>query len=58
MKKVLEDLKIKDGGPIKLFCDNKSSVGITHNLVEHNTTKHIKIDQNFIKKLESVLINI
>ena len=43
--------------PIKLYCDNKSSISIAHNPVQHNKTKHIEIDRHFIKeKLEARLI--
>lgn len=54
---ILEDLKIKWNGPMKLFCDNKSAISIAHNLVQHDLTKHIKVDRHFIKeKLDCGLI--
>ncbi|RVW65328.1 Retrovirus-related Pol polyprotein from transposon RE2 [Vitis vinifera] len=54
---VLEDLKIKWDGPMRLYCDNKSAINITHNPVQHDRTKHIEIDRHFIKeKLDSGLI--
>ena len=57
MKIVLDDLKIKVEGPMKLFCDNKSAISIAHNPVQHDRTKHIEIDRHFIKeKLDSGLI--
>lgn len=37
----LEDLM---GGPLRLYGDNKSPINITHNLVQHDITKHIKVD--------------
>ncbi|RDY05890.1 Copia protein, partial [Mucuna pruriens] len=56
-KIILDDLKVKYEGPIKLFCDNNSTVSIAHNLVQHDKTKHIEIDRHFIKeKLDSGLI--
>ncbi|RDX85301.1 hypothetical protein CR513_33542, partial [Mucuna pruriens] len=40
-------------GPIKFYCDNKSTINIAYNLVSHDKTKHIEIDRHFIKeKLE------
>ena len=58
MKIVLDDLKIKVEGPIKLFCDNKSAISIAHNPVQHDRTKHIEIDRHFIKeKIDSGLIS-
>ena len=57
LKIVLEDLKIKWDGPMRLYCDNKSAINITHNPVQHDRTKHIEIDRHFIKeKLDSGLI--
>ena len=57
MKIILEDMKIKWDGPMRLYCDNKSIISIAHNPVQHDGTKHIEIDRHFIKeKLESGLI--
>ncbi|RDY12006.1 Copia protein, partial [Mucuna pruriens] len=50
MKIILDDLKVKYEGPIKLFCDNSSAISIVHNLVQHDRTKHIEIDKHFIKE--------
>ena len=36
LKIILEDLKIKWDGPMKLFCDNKSAISIAHNPVQHD----------------------
>ncbi|RDY12646.1 hypothetical protein CR513_02526, partial [Mucuna pruriens] len=30
MKIILDDLKIKYKGPMKLYCDNKSAINMTH----------------------------
>ena len=58
LKIVLEDLKIKWDGPMRLYCDNKSAINIAHNSVQHDRMKHIKIDKYFIKeKLDSGLIS-
>ncbi|RDX96638.1 Copia protein, partial [Mucuna pruriens] len=57
MKIILDDLKVKYEGPIKLFCDNNSAISIAHNSIQHDRTKHIEIDRHFIKKkLDSGLI--
>lgn len=57
LKIVLEDLRVKWDGPMKLYCDNKSAISIAHNPVQHDRTKHIEIDRHFIKeKLDSGLI--
>jgi len=42
---------------INIYCDNKSAISIAHNIVQHDTTKHIEIDRHFLKeKLDSGLI--
>ena len=57
LKTILEDLKIKVEGPMRLYCDNKSAISIAHNPVQHDRTKHIEMDRHFIKeKLDSGLI--
>ena len=57
LKMILEDLKIKSDEPMRLYCDNKSSISIAHNPMQHDRTKHIEVDRHFIKeKLDSGLI--
>ena len=42
---------------MKLYCDNKSTISIAHNPMQHDQTKHIEIDRHFIKeKLDSRFI--
>ena len=35
--------------PIKLYCDNESVVKIANNSVQHDRTKHVEIDMNFLE---------
>lgn len=35
---------------MKLFCDSKSVSSNAHNLVQHDTTKHVEIDRHFIEE--------
>ncbi|RDY03581.1 Dicer-like protein 4, partial [Mucuna pruriens] len=57
MKIILDDLKVKYEGLMKLFCNNNSTISIVHNPIQHNRTKYIEIDKHFIKdKLGSRLI--
>ena len=35
--------------PTLLWCDNQSAIHISHNLVEHQRTKHIKLHMHFIR---------
>ncbi|RDX79201.1 Copia protein, partial [Mucuna pruriens] len=54
---ILYDLKVKYEGPIKLFCDNNSTISVAHNPIQHDKTKHIEIDRYFIKeKLNNELV--
>ena len=42
---------------MKLFCDNKVTISIAHNPVQHGRTKHIEVDRHFIKEnLEAGII--
>ena len=34
---------------MQLYYDNKSTMGIVHNLIQYDRTKHIEIDKKFIK---------
>ena len=42
LKIILDDLRIKWDGPMKLYCDNKSAIDIAHNPMQHDRTKHIE----------------
>ncbi|RVX04897.1 Retrovirus-related Pol polyprotein from transposon RE1 [Vitis vinifera] len=54
---ILDDLRIKWDGPMKLYCDNKSTTNIAHNPIQYDKTKHIEIDRHFIKeKLEEGVV--
>lgn len=35
--------------PMKLFNDNKSTINVIHNTVQHDRMKPVRIDKNFIK---------
>ena len=57
LKIILEDLKIKLDGLMRLYCGNKSAISISHNPMQHDQMKHIEIDKHFIKeKLDNGLI--
>ncbi|RVW46182.1 hypothetical protein CK203_076168 [Vitis vinifera] len=47
---ILDDLRIKWDGPMKLYCDNKSAINVAHNPIQHDRTKHIEIDRHSSKK--------
>ncbi|RDX62012.1 hypothetical protein CR513_59698, partial [Mucuna pruriens] len=50
MKIILDHLKVKYNGPMKLFCDNNSNIDIIHNPIQHDKIKHTKIGRHFIKE--------
>ena len=42
---------------MNLLCDNKATIDIAHNPVQHDQTKHVKVDRHFIKQnLEAKII--
>jgi hypothetical protein len=40
---LLINLKLDQGAQMKLWCDNKLTIIIVNNSVQHNITKHVKI---------------
>ncbi|RVW78960.1 Retrovirus-related Pol polyprotein from transposon RE1 [Vitis vinifera] len=53
------DLGYLSKQPIQLFCDNKVGCDIAHNLVQHDHTKHVKVDRFFIKeKLDDKIVEL
>ncbi|KAL0561214.1 hypothetical protein IC582_001636 [Cucumis melo] len=50
LQKVLSDLHQECETPLKLFCDNKAAISIANNLVQHDRTKYVEIDQHFVKE--------
>ena len=50
LRLLLQDLCYLSRQPIRLFCDNKATCDIAHNLVQHDRTKHVNVDRFFIKK--------
>ena len=37
-------------GEMNLLCDNKAAIDISHNPVQHDRTKHVKVDKHFIRR--------
>lgn len=56
LKIILADLGVKWARTMKLCCDNKSTINIANNLVQHARTKHMEVNKHFIKeKLDNSL---
>ena len=36
--------------PLRIRCDNKAAISISHNPVHHDQTKHVEVDRHFIKE--------
>ena len=49
VKRVLRDLSIGVKEAMNLYCDNQAAVKIANNPVQHDRTKHVKLDRHFIK---------
>ena len=57
LKIILDDFRIKWDDPMKLYCDNKPTINIAHNPIQHNKTKYIEVDRHFIEvKLEEGVV--
>jgi hypothetical protein len=50
MKQTLIDIQVEYDEPIPIYCDNKSVVNISKNLVMHSKTKHIPIKYHFLQE--------
>ena len=44
LKMVLEELKMIVQTPIRILCDNKAAINISHNPVHHIRTKHMEVN--------------
>lgn len=57
LKLLLEELEMKINLPLKIYCDNKAAISISHNPVHHDRTKHVEVDRHFIKeKIENGIL--
>ena len=59
LKKLIIELEFEPEDPMKLFWDNKVTIDISHNWVQHDRTKNIEVDRYFVTtrlQLTSLLI--
>ncbi|KAL6349124.1 hypothetical protein AAG906_033780 [Vitis piasezkii] len=53
----LFSIGVAPSSEMNLLCDNKAAIAISHNPVQHDRTKHVEVDRNFIKQnLEEKII--
>ena len=50
LKKLLEDLRILSSKVMKLYCDNKTTINIARDLVQHDKSMLIEVDHHIIKE--------
>jgi hypothetical protein len=59
IKKLLSELGIAGEETMKLYADNKTTIDMSHNPVQHDRTKHIGVNRHFMKQnLESKVVRI
>ncbi|RVW17554.1 Retrovirus-related Pol polyprotein from transposon RE1 [Vitis vinifera] len=59
LKKLLAEIGVAPSSEMNLFCDNTAAIAISHNPVQHDRTKHVEVDRNFIKQnLEEKIIQL
>ena len=51
LRRILSELQYQQDGPMKVFCDNKSTIALTKNPVFHGRSKHIDIKHHYIRDL-------
>ena len=57
IKSLLKDIAYEQKDAMKLYCDNKSAIEIANNPIQHDRTKHVKINKHLIKvKIEDGII--
>lgn len=45
----LGGFKLKPKTLTKIYCDNEVVINIAHNPIQHDHTKHVKMDRHFMK---------
>ena len=58
LKKLLTEIDFPPG-KCQLYCDNKTTISISENPVQHDRTKHVEVDRHFIKeKIETGIVEL
>jgi hypothetical protein len=48
LQRLLLELGLMENKIIMLYCDNKASINIANNPIQHDRIKHVEIDRHFI----------
>lgn len=57
LRKLLTEIGFAPKQQMDLFCNNKAAIDISYNLIQHDQTKLIEVDQHLIKQnLEAKII--
>lgn len=51
LRRVLEDLGLKQEAPTVIYCDNKSAISLSKNPMHHSRAKHIELRFHFIREM-------
>jgi len=49
LRMLLMEIGYSPNMEMNLFCDNKAAIDISQNPIQHDRTKHMEIDQHFVK---------
>ncbi|KAI0500477.1 hypothetical protein KFK09_018690 [Dendrobium nobile] len=59
IKKLLADFRLDHTSPVDMFCENTSTIALANNPVFHARTKHIEIDQRFVREhIQNIVIRL
>ena len=50
LRRLMRELDIGPTRSCRLFYENKVAISISENPVQHDQTKHVEVDQHFIKE--------
>jgi hypothetical protein len=50
LRRLLSEIGFAPNSEMNLYCDNKATIEISQNPIQHDKTKHIEIDRHFIKQ--------
>ena len=59
LQRILKELGIISNSIMTILCDNKATISIAKNPIQHDRTKHVEINRHFIKeKIEGGIVRL